>query len=313
MQRAQIEDLGFGISCLDAQYLREGLACFYLVERDGELAIIETGTVHSVPLLLEVLLEKGLSPEQVRYVIPTHVHLDHAGGAGLMMDRFPSAQLLVHPRGGRHLVDPERLVSASKLVYGEELFQQLYGEIVPAPADRVVEIEDGAEFSLGQGSLLLRYTPGHADHHFCIWDELSRGWFSGDIFGISYRWFRTPGGDYVMPATTPTQFRPVDYANSLELLASRQPERIFLTHYGELRFTPAVHTMLLEQIDAYLPLAHEHRGDASSLEPAILEYSLSVISELNPGIDMSYLREDITHDARLNAQGLAAWYERETR
>lgn len=313
MPQIKSEDLGFGITCIDAQYLRPGLACFYLLERQGEYAVIETGTVHSVPYLEGLLAARGVAPQQVRYVIPTHVHLDHAGGAGLMMSRFPDAQLLVHPRGARHLVDPERLVSASKLVYGDELFRQLYGEIVPAPADRVIEVEDGAQFSLGQDSLLLRYTPGHADHHFCVWDETSRGWFSGDIFGISYGWFRTPGGDYVMPATTPTQFRPGDYVNSLQLLAAMDPERIFLTHYGELRYTAAAHQMLLEQLEAYLPLARAHCGDAAALEPAIVDYSLSVVSGLNPGLDMSRLRDDIRHDADLNAQGLAAWYQRENR
>lgn len=313
MPQAKFEDLGFGISCIDAQYLRPGLACFYLVERNGEYAVIETGTVHSVPYLERLLADSGVAPEQVRYVIPTHVHLDHAGGAGLMMTRFPEAQLLVHPRGARHLVDPERLVSASKLVYGDELFQRLYGEIVPAPADRVVEVEDGADFSLGQSRLLLRHTPGHADHHFCVWDETSKGWFSGDIFGISYPWFRTPGGDYVMPATTPTQFRPADYVNSLRLLAAAHPERIFLTHYGELRYTAVAHQMLLEQIDAYLPMAREHGGDASALVPAIVDYSLDVMSGLNPGRDMSGLRDAIRHDADLNAQGLAAWYQRDAR
>lgn len=311
MEAAHIEDLGWGITCLDAQYLRPGLACFYLLERDGQLAVIETGTVHSVPLLEAVLRQRGLSPEQVRYVIPTHVHLDHAGGAGLMMARFPRARLLVHPRGARHLVDPERLISASKLVYGDEQFDTLYGDIVPAPADRVVEVEDGAEFLLGQDSLLLRHTPGHADHHCCVWDPVSSGWFSGDIYGISYEWFRTPGGDYVMPATTPTQFRPAQYASSLALLASMQPQRIFLTHYGELGYTEASHQMLLDQIDAYLPMAADCHGDAAALESAIIDYSLSLVSGLNHGCDMSFLRDDLRHDADLNAQGLAAWYQRE--
>ncbi len=306
-----VADLGFGISCIDAQYMKPGVACFYLLERQGECAVIETGTVHSVPLLESLLARRGLAAEQVRYVIPTHVHLDHAGGAGLMMARFPNARLLVHPRGARHLVDPERLVNASKLVYGDERFEELYGEIVAAPRERVVEVEDGAEFQLGDGSLLLRHTPGHADHHFSVWDAVSRGWFSGDIFGISYSWFRTPGGDFVMPATTPTQFRPAEYASSLDLLAAMQPERIFLTHYGELAYSKAAHRMLLEQIEAYLPMAREHGGDPETLEGAIIDYSLDYLARLNPGEDMSPLREPLRHDADLNAQGLAAWYQRE--
>lgn len=311
MPPAQTVDAGFGISCIDAQYIRPGLACFYLVERGGECAVIETGTVHSVPLLQALLTERGIAPEQVRYVIPTHVHLDHAGGAGAMLALFPQARLLVHPRGARHLVDPERLVSASMLVYGEETFQRLYGEIVPAPAARVEEVADGAEYRLGDGSLLIRHTPGHADHHFCVWDEVSRGWFSGDMFGISYAAMRTPGGDFVMPATTPTQFRPQEYVRSLDLIAAREPQRIFLTHFGELSFSAQAHRMLLQQIERYVTLAETHHADPERLESAIIDYSLHLLNALNPGQDQSHLVPALRHDANLNAQGLVAWHQRE--
>ena len=106
------------------------------------------------------------------------------------------------------MIDPARLVAASRVVYGDEQFAQLYGEIVPVDPGRVVEVEDGAVFALGDRDLAFRHTRGHADHHMCIWDALSSGWFSGDMFGVSYQHFRRAGGDYVMPATTPTQFRP---------------------------------------------------------------------------------------------------------
>ena len=159
METPLTAELGYGITRIDAQYLKPGVVSFYLLQSGAECAVIETGTVHSVPTLERLLADKGIAPSQVRYIIPTHVHLDHAGGAGLMMQRFPQAKLLVHPRGARHLVDPGKLVAASRQVYGDELFAQLYGEIPPVPASRVVEMADGESVSLAGRELLFRHTP----------------------------------------------------------------------------------------------------------------------------------------------------------
>ncbi|MEP5566287.1 MAG: MBL fold metallo-hydrolase [Halioglobus sp.] len=311
MAQRLTEDLGFGITRIDAGYVKPGIACFYLLESAGEYAVIETGTVHSVATLEQELQSRGIDNDQVRFVIPTHVHLDHAGGAGLMMQRFEKAQLLVHPRGARHLIDPSKLVNASRQVYGDRLFDQLYGEIVPVAAHRVSEVVDNESFQFGERTLLFRDTPGHADHHFCVWDELSRGWFSGDVFGVSYDWFRTPGGDFSMPATTPSQFRPEVLKASLAILADQNPQRIYLTHFGELAFSSQLHASLVEQIDDYLLLAREHQTTPESLEQAIVDYSLQRVKVLNPDQDMAYMSEHLCHDAQLNAQGLAVWLQKE--
>lgn len=310
MQPADSEESGFGITCIDAGYIEPGTACFYLLQEGDECAVIETGTVHSVPVLEKCLARRNIAPEQVRYVIPTHVHLDHAGGAGLMMQRFPEARCLVHPRGARHLVDPSKLVAGSRAVYGEARFDQLYGEIVPVAAERIDEAADGHAITLGDRTLVLRHTPGHADHHYCVWDERSGGWFTGDVFGISYAGFRTPGGDYVMPSTTPTQFRPDALRESLALLDGVNPARMFLTHYGELAYSCDDTALLLRQIDAYLDIARDARGDAAAIEERIVDYSLSLVRDMNPGEDSDHLRDGFRHDAHLNAQGLAVWYAR---
>lgn len=312
MEQRATEDLGFGITRIDASYVKPGVACFYLLESAGEFAVIETGTVHSVETLEQLLQRRGIDASQVRYVIPTHVHLDHAGGAGLMIERFPKAQLLVHPRGARHLVDPSKLVKASRQVYGDSLFEQLYGKIVPVPAQRVTEVADGESFQLGKRALLFRDTPGHADHHFCVWDEASQGWFSGDVFGVSYAWFRTRGGDFSMPATTPSHFRPEVLKASLAILAERKPQRIYLTHFGELGYSTELQASLLEQIDDYLILAREYQARPEHLEKAIVDYSLQRLQALNPDQDMTYMREHVCHDAQLNAQGLSVWLQRES-
>lgn len=311
MEPAPVEELGFGITRIDADYLQPGLVCFYLLEADGDCAVVETGTQHSVARLESVLRARGIQREQVRYVIPTHVHLDHAGGAGEMMERFPNADLLAHPRGARHLIDPARLVAGSRVVYGDELFEQLYGDIKPVAAQRVIEVADGDTVEFGGRRLLLRHTPGHADHHFCIWDEASRGWFSGDVFGVCYDWFRMPGGDYAMPSTTPTQFRPEALKASLALLGEMAPDTIYLTHYGALSYSQQKQHGLVQQIDQYVAIARACEGDARVMEEALMDYSQQLVEEMNSGADLAAMRERFRHDAHLNAQGLAAWMQRQ--
>ena len=310
MQPALSEDLGFGITRIDAGYVEPGLACFYLLQSGDACAVIETGTVHSVPGLLSLLEERNIEPGQVRYVIPTHVHLDHAGGAGLMMRHFPNALLLAHPRGARHLVDPARLVAGSREVYGDDVFDRLYGEILPVAEERVLVVEDGDTVEVGGRVLELRHTPGHADHHFCVWDVTSRGWFSGDVFGLSYDWCRTPGGDYAMPSTTPTQFRPEALRDSLALLAGYDPQRVYLTHYSVLDYSTEKQRALLDQIDAYVAIAREAVGDPAIIEGAIVELSQARLEALNPGRALEDMRDKLRHDASLNAQGLAVWHQR---
>tara|TARA_R110002110_G_scaffold406421_1_gene626416 strand:- start:236309 stop:237268 length:960 start_codon:yes stop_codon:yes gene_type:complete len=302
-------DLGTGITCIDASYVRPGLACFYVLENDGQCAIIETGTAHSVTNLLQVLQEKGLAYEQVRYVIPTHVHLDHAGGAGAMMALFPNAELLIHPRGARHMVSPQRLVESSIAVYGETLFNELYGEITPVEEARVRTVEDDEVVKLNSRELVFRHTRGHADHHFCLWDALSEGWFTGDMFGISYPWFRFDAGALVIPATTPTQFDPDAYIASLELLASYQPQRMYLTHYGQLEYSSAHLTALVRQVRRYGELAQQH-SDEAGLNKALSAYSLGLLRAFAPQANDDTLLPMLSLDMDLNTQGLLVWRQR---
>ncbi|MEP1472242.1 MAG: MBL fold metallo-hydrolase [Halieaceae bacterium] len=307
---ASWRDLDFGVTCIDAGYVEPGIACFYLLGRDDEYAVIETGTSHSIAALEQCLGEKGISDQQLRYVIPTHVHLDHAGGAGTIMARFPSAQLLVHPRGARHLIDPGRLVESSIQVYGEQAFHRMYGEITPVPVERVQKMADGDSVTLGNSVLEFRHTRGHADHHFCVWDALSQGWFSGDMFGISYSFLRFTGGNFVLPATTPTQFNPALFAQSVELLAQYQPKRMYLTHYGELPYDSKVKQLLLEQVASYQALASQYAQDHEALKSAVLDCTLDALRPLLSDDDANAYRDRLNMDADLNAQGLTIWWQK---
>ena len=299
--------LAYGITCIDAGYIRPWLACFYLLGQDGEYALIETGTSRSLENLETAMRTLGVTPAQVRYVMPTHVHLDHAGGAGVMMARFPAAQLVIHPRGARHMADPRRLADSAREVYGAARFRELYGEIMPVPPERMLVAADGATVELGGRRLEVRHTPGHANHHYCIWDEASRGWFSGDSFGISYPWFRCPGGDYLLPTTTPTQFDPEALLQTFSLLDSYRPSRIFLTHSGELAYAPRLVQLLSRQVAEYCRLAASCGSDLPRLSRALVDYTLAEIRALAPAFGEAELRELLAFDADLNAQGLAVW------
>jgi glyoxylase-like metal-dependent hydrolase (beta-lactamase superfamily II) len=223
----------FGIHRIDSGYLRAQMDAIHLIVQDGRAAIVESGTTHAVPQVLAALSRVGLTPEAVDWVMLTHIHLDHAGGAGALLQALPRAHLLVHPRGVRHMCEPSRLWAASAAVYGEAFVAREYGQPVPVAVERITEANEGRVVMLGGRPIEVAETPGHARHHVCYWDAVSRGWFTGDAFGLSYRETHVGDRAFVVPATTPSQFEPDAMHSSIERLLAKQPERMFLTHYGE--------------------------------------------------------------------------------
>ncbi|MEJ2114726.1 MAG: MBL fold metallo-hydrolase, partial [Gammaproteobacteria bacterium] len=181
--KPRLTEYDCGITCIDTMYVCAGHAACYLLEVNGRTAFIDTGTGHSVPYLLETLRLKNLSIEDVDYVIPTHVHLDHAGGAGILMSKLPNAKLVIHPRGAAHMINPKKLIAGATAVYGEEKFYEMFGNILPINEDRVLIAEDCCEIDLNGRTLKFIDTPGHARHHFCVYDKSSSSFFTGDTFG----------------------------------------------------------------------------------------------------------------------------------
>src|ERR1700758_2121824 len=176
-----------GITAVDAEYLYPGHAAAHLIVDGGRAAFVDVGTNSSVPYLLAALDELGIARSAVDYVLLTHVHLDHAGGAGRLMRELPGARAVLHPRGAPHMIDPSRLIAGSQAVYGEARFARLYGELIPIPRERVHVAADGERLTLGARTLELIHTPGHAMHHYAVVDAAHAGIFPGDTFGISYR------------------------------------------------------------------------------------------------------------------------------
>ena len=306
---ATFEDLDRGVYCLDAGYIRPRLAAIYLVVDDGEAAFIETGTTHSLPNALDTLSVLQLDPGQVRYVIPTHVHLDHAGGASAMMHVFPRAELVIHPRGARHMLDPSRLVSASQAVYGEAAFAKMYGEIQPIEEQRMRIADDGSRMELGRRQLEFFDTPGHARHHFCIYDDVAGGVFSGDTGGFCYDEHKHISGA-LLPSTVPTQFEPEALHASFTRILAYAPERLFLTHYGEFRDPAAQADSFDAWIDRFVDLCRELDPRDSDGEKA-LEHRLGDCVRDRLGIGAEAVARVLGGDLRLNAQGLAHWWQRE--
>lgn len=300
-----------GIVTLDAEYLRPGLAAVHLMIENGHAAIIDTGTNAAVPHVLAALASQGVGPDAVDYVIVTHVHLDHAGAAGAFLAACPNARLVVHPRGARHMIDPAKLVQGSMAVYGEATFRELYGEIVPVPAERVIEADDGFVIDFRGRRLEFIDTPGHARHHYCIHDIASNSLFTGDTFGISYREFDVNGMPFIFPTTTPVQFDPPALHASIDRLIARNADAAYLTHYGRVEHLPALAVVLHELIDAYVALTQGVTGTGEArlqaLKRAMSDVLMAHLRAHGCTLDETVCRELLANDVDLNSQGLLVW------
>ena len=302
-----------GIFAVDAGYCRPRLAAVHLILQRGRAAVIDTGTNASVPRVLTALAAQGVAPEAVDWVVLTHIHLDHAGGAGSLMCALPNARLVVHPRGVRHMVDPSKLWAGTSAVYGPERAFELYGRIVPVPAERVLGATDGLNLDLAGRTLVTLETPGHALHHICVWDEQSAGIFTGDTFGLSYREFDVAGRAFAIPTTTPTQFDPDALHASIDRLMAYQPRAMYLTHFGRITEVERIAADLHRLIDAYVAVAEAARGNGVSRHIEI-RAGLDQILREEAARQGWHLSEDDTLamldlDLELNAQGLGEWLD----
>jgi glyoxylase-like metal-dependent hydrolase (beta-lactamase superfamily II) len=305
--------LEHGISVVDTGFVRPRFDASYLLIENGRAAFIETGPNSAVPRLLAALDAHGLERDAVDYVIPTHIHLDHAGGAGLLMSELPRAKLVIHPRGARHMVDPSALVDGARAVYGREVADRDYGELVPVPQERIVTTEDGMVIELGDRPLRFADTPGHARHHNCIWDEATRGWFTGDTFGIAYPDLYTSKGPYMLPATAPVQFDPPALHETVERLLAQRPDVMYLTHYGAVRDAERLAVQFLAQVDAMADSARSLANAPNRHEALKLAFRDIYVAELRRSsstLPDERLHELLAPDVQLNALGLGTWLDK---
>ena len=298
-----------GISVIDSEYYSKDFAAIYLLKQKNKVIIIETGTNYSVPHVKEALSQVGLSFSDVSYVIPTHVHLDHAGGAGLLMMQCQNAALVVHPRGARHLIDPSKLVAGAKAVYGENKFKEYYGEIFPIDANRVIQADDNFILDFDGRELRFIDTPGHARHHFCIWDKATKSMFTGDTFGISYRDLDHQDELYILPSTSPVQFDPEALIQSINRIMEFKPERVCLTHFSAIKPTKKATNKLIESIHfvSNLAIKYADKNDSESIiYKKMMDYFLEGLNEIGFQ-NNDYAKDRLSLDVLINTQGLIYW------
>ena len=301
---------------IDADYVQPETAGFHLMIENGRAAFFDTGTSLALPNAVAALKARGLSVEDVEFVIPTHVHLDHAGGAGAMMRAFPNARMIVHPRGARHMIDPSKLWKGTIGVYGEERAAQLYGEVVPVPEDRVAIAEDNAEIDFQGRTLLFIDTPGHARHHFCVIDRERRAVFAGDMLGVSYRVFDSDRGPFVFPSTAPVQFEPEPFHESLRRIADFGLQYAYITHFGRIELNDAVFQALHQHIDRFVDIAlqvEKEPARETALIDRLAKYLFNEVKAHGSTIADDKIRMNLAMDVKLNAQGIDIWLDRRQR
>lgn len=307
-------DFGHGISAIDTGFFRPQFDASHLIVENGRAAFVDVGTNHSVPRLLGALAQKSISVEAVDWVLLTHVHLDHAGGSGALMQQLPNARAVLHPRGARHMIDPSQLIAGATAVYGAEEIERSYGKLVPVPAERIDIASDGHLVELAGRPLLCIDTPGHARHHFCIYDEASRAFFTGDTFGLSYREFDTDRGAMIVPTSTPVQFEPDALHASIDRMLGYAPQQMFLTHYGRVTDVERLADDLHVQIDAMVAIARAHDGDTERHARIAADLAGMFIDRAKAHgctFGAERVRELLAMDIELNTQGLEVWIDKQ--
>ncbi len=306
-------DYDHDISAIDADLIRHGMASIHLVRAGDQAALVDCGTGHSLPNVQAALAQKGIAPEALRYIILTHVHLDHASGAGAMMRAFSNAQLVVHPRGARHMIDPSKLIAGATAVYGEQAMADMYGDILPVDAARVIETHDGFVLDFNGRPLEFIDTPGHARHHHCIWDARSQGWFTGDTFGLAYPECTVDGRAFIFPTSSPVQFEPAAMQASVERMLARDPQAMYLTHYGKVTGVPALGRALLARIAAHVAIAKACAGAGEGRKQALLDGLEKLLLDELRAHGSALTRDQAMAvwglDIELNAQGLEVWLD----
>ena len=303
---------GDGITAIDTALLRPLFDASHLVVDNGRAAFVDCGVNASVPLLLAALEQENIDPGDVDYVFLTHVHLDHAGGAGLLMQSLPNANAVLHPRGAPHMIDPAKLIRGAQAVYGEAEYFRQYGDIEAIPEARVIVAEDGQDFTFGNRTFTSVYTEGHARHHHCFHDAASGSVFTGDSFGLSYRELDTEKGAFIYPTTTPVHFDPPEAHKAIDRIMGFSPKQLFLTHYSTIAELDRLSVDLHKRIDDFVDLVTRHADEedrTAKVHESMYDYFIDELTEHGFADGEAAIREIVGKDVELNTMGLEFWLD----
>ncbi|PSL50563.1 glyoxylase-like metal-dependent hydrolase (beta-lactamase superfamily II) [Salsuginibacillus halophilus] len=271
----------------------------------GDLTLIETGPSLSIPYVKQGLEEIGYQLEDIRYIILTHVHLDHAGGAGLLLQDCPNAVVLAHDKAIKHLNDPSRLTAGARAVY-RDWFEELFAPVIPIPEQRLQPVKDMESLELGGRKLTFYNSPGHAYHHISIYDNLTNGIFTGDTAGIRYPALEHYGVELYLPSTSPNQFDEEAMRTSMKRLFSLKPSTVFFGHFGESREPEEVFAAVNDRLSRFVAFAEETAKNGGTNEhlAATLENDLQKSQALQTVPDDHPIRKIIRLDLDISAMGL---------
>ncbi|GIN83889.1 MBL fold metallo-hydrolase [Heyndrickxia sporothermodurans] len=254
----KIIDIDDRIKLIDLFDLKEIARTGSFILLEDEITVIETSASPSIPYLKAGLETLNIKLEEIKYIILTHIHLDHGGGVGLFLKECPNAKIIVHPKGARHLIDPSRLENGAREVYKEQ-FDSLFHPIIPISEERIIIKNNGDTLKIGSNTILSFYhTPGHANHHFSIYDPVSNGIFTGDTAGIYYWMLKDENIDFFLPSTSPNQFNPDAMIQSINFFRKKSLNRLYFGHFG---FTHKV-GLAIDTVEKWLKLFVEYSKKA---------------------------------------------------
>jgi glyoxylase-like metal-dependent hydrolase (beta-lactamase superfamily II) len=304
-----VTDLGNDVFQIDTRMAGfEGITAGYLI-RGSRPCLVETGTAPSAPVVRDALASLGVGSADLASVVVTHIHLDHAGGAGDIAAMYPASEIVVHTRGARHLADPSRLMASAEMVYGEAL-DRLFGRLAPVPADRIRAVDDTGSVDLGDGRQLSSYySPGHAKHHVGLLDSLSGDLYVGDAAGV----YIPDTGD-LRPATPPPDFDLAVALDSLQLFTSLNPARLLFSHYGPAGDVPAILERSAEELAVWVSQTRAARSAGLDLDHAVemvRSQTLSRYASLQPEADPAVAAKfERISGAAANVAGIWHWLDK---
>ena len=295
-----------GIELLDTGMAgQRELNAVYLLPGE-EPALVEAGPAADGPAVMEALERRGLSGGDLAHVVVTHIHLDHAGGAGGLARRFPTADVWVHERGAPHLADPTRLVASTARTYGEDRMRALFGTTLPVDADRIRTVRDGDTIALGGRSLEVLHTPGHASHHVALVDSRTGGVFTGEAVGSHLPWV-----DVYRPALPPPEVDVEAAIESIERIAGRAS--ILLTsHFGPVADAADGCGRAADRIRAWSETVRRVSAGTADVDAiaAVLREQAAAEHLEDAGVPIDLARYDALGSIRMNAAGLERYWRK---